>query len=57
MLHREISLSHAKRAIGALGFPRGGVPAEDPECRVYKRYTALSDALEARLPPRGYIRH
>lgn len=57
MLHRDMTVSPAKRALGALGLPRGAYAAEDPECRIYKRYAALSDALEAQLPPRGYIRH
>jgi hypothetical protein len=57
MLHRDFASGPAKRALGALGLPRGAYAAEDPECRIYKRYAALSDALEAQLPPRGYIRH
>jgi hypothetical protein len=57
MLHRDISLDHAKRALGALGLSYGAMTAAGPECRIYKRYAALSDALEVQLPPRGYIKH
>lgn len=57
MLHRDVTVSPAKRAIGALGLPRAALATQDSECRIYKRYVALSAALDAQLPPRGYIRH
>ncbi len=57
MLHHDFTSGPAKRALGALGLPRAAFASQDPQCRIYKRYVALSDALDAQLPPRGYIRH